>query len=110
MSEFFLTEIDRLPVFTANLSQNDAGYLDLTGGTGYFIYKNKYATGQQPVTGNIDILGATSGYVQFQPASGNVSGAGVFYAKWRVILNGKQISFPNDSFLTYSVTEDLFSL
>ena len=109
MSEFFLTEKDRLPLFTANLSQNDVGYLDLTGGTGYFLYKNKYST-EQTFTGNIDILGASSGYVQFQPASGNVSGAGVFYAKWRIILNGKQITFPNDSFLVYSTTEDLYSL
>ena len=105
MSEFFITENDRLPVLRANLS-DDAGYIDLTNGTGYFIYRNKY-DGTAPVTGSIDILGATSGYCQFSWASG---AAGVFYGRWRVVLNGKQISFPNESFLNFARTEDLHSL
>lgn len=106
MSEFFITENDRLPVLRANLS-DDAGYIDLTNGTGYFVYKNKYATGQQPTTGNADFLGLTSGYVQYQWPSGS---AGVFYGKWKVLSNGKWISFPNESFLNFAITEDLFSL
>lgn len=110
MNEFFIVEKDRSPVVRANL-QTDDGYIDLSGGTGYFLYKNKYATGVQPVTGNVDILGATSGYVQFGWTSGDVTSPGVFYARWRVSLsNGKQISIPNDSFLVYSINEDLYSL
>ena len=106
MSEFFLTENDRLPTLRSNLSLSDDGFIDLTGGTGYFIYKNKYTT-DVPVTGAIDIIGPTSGYCQFQWPSGT---AGVFYGRWRIILNGKQISFPNDSMLDFSICEDLHSL
>ena len=109
MSEFTITEKDQLPVLRANLQTED-GYIDLSGGTGYFLYKNKYTT-DQPITGNIDILGATSGYVQFGWISGNVATAGVFYGKWRVVLaNNRQISIPNDSFLPYIISEDLYSL
>src|SRR3990167_4633199 len=100
MSEFFIVEKDRSPVVEA-LLQTEAGYIDLTGGTGYFIYKSKYGTGQT-VTGNTNIIGVTSGHLQFHWNSGDVSSAGVYYARWRVHLSGgKQISIPNDSMLVY---------
>lgn len=109
MSEFFIVEKDRSPIIEA-LLQTENGYIDLTGGTGYFLYKTKYGTGQI-VTGNTNIIGPTSGHLQFHWTSGDSSIPNVYYARWRVHLSGgKQISIPNDSFLVYSINEDLYSL
>ena len=105
MSDISLKVSDRLPLLQATLGTGSAP-IDLTSATGYFVYKPLYS-------GAATIRDATiavplSGIVQYQWTTGDSASIGVYRYEWRVNLpNGKQVTFPNDTYDTFTIISGL---
>ena len=104
MSDFFIKKNDVLPVVRAYLSDAN-GYIDLSGATVSFVYQDRQQN-NAPITGSVSVISAPSGLVEFAWSSG--IDVGTYFAEWRTVLsNGKQMSFPNDSHLSFEVVDNL---
>jgi hypothetical protein len=106
MQEFFLKKGDRMPVLRAEFTDGES-YVNLSGAVIQFVYQNRLRT-TAPVTGAATIVAAESGLVQYAWTTDDVGAQGVYYGEWRATLgNGKQISFPNDSYISFSIIDNL---
>lgn len=104
MSDFFIKVRDELPVVRAYLSDAN-GYINLSGASASFIYQDRNQL-NPPVTGSVSVVSAISGLVEYGWSTGILPGE--YLAEWRAVLqNGKQMTFPNDSFLQFSVVDNL---
>jgi hypothetical protein len=104
-SEFFIKKSDRLPILQVQFSDS-AGYINLSGANVYFYYKFK-PTGILN-SGVAIVTDATNGIVQYAWTTGDVYLPGVFWCEWRATFsNGKQVSFPNDSYITFEISNNL---
>ena len=106
-SEFFIKRGNRLPVVQAELA--DAyGVINLSGAAVEFIYRAK-PSGILNIK-NATIVSGDAGIVQYAWTSGDVNTAGVYWCEWRTTFSdGKQMSFPNDSYITFEIIKDLAS-
>ena len=106
MNEFFIKKIDQLPVLQSQL-EDYYGVIDLSSASAVkFVYKSRM--GGNPVTGSATIYSASSGIVQYAWTSGDVANAGVFYGEWRVAFTGgKQMSFPNNGYISFEIIDNL---
>jgi len=104
-AEFFIKKTNRLPILQCELEDSN-GPIDLSGAEVEFVYKYKPTGAVNLRTGTI--VSATSGIVQYPWTSGDVSSAGVYWGEWRITFSdGKQLSVPNDSYITFEIIEDL---
>lgn len=105
-SEFFLKQGDRLPVLQSQLADAN-GYVDLTSASGVqFVFRPK-PTGTATI-GSASIISGAIGLVQYDWATADTTQYGVFQGEWRVTFtNGKKITFPNDSYITFEITEGI---
>lgn len=106
MADFNIKRNDTDPPITATL-QDSNGAVDLTGSTVKFIMKspdNNTAKVNSPAT----ISDAVNGQVQYFWQQGDTDTAGLFFAEWEVTLpSGKVATFPNNTFNSIMITEDL---
>ncbi len=104
MSDFYIKYNDVLPVVQAYLSDTN-GYVDLTSATVKFVYQDRKQL-NQAVTGSTSILSPISGLVEYTWSSGVAIGS--YIAEWRVnFSNGKQMSFPNSTILTFDIVDNV---
>lgn len=106
MADFTLKRNDTRPAFGAALLSNEVAY-NLTGAAVKFIMK---ADGS--VTPKINaaavILDAATGLVEYQWTVTDTDTEGLYNAEWEVTdAEGKVITFPNDSYFTVEIVEDL---
>lgn len=100
-SEFFIKRTDRLPILQSQFSDS-AGYINLSGASVDFYYKLK-PTGTL-YSGTAVVTDATNGIVQYSWTTGDVYNAGVYWCEWRASFsNGKTVTFPNDSYITFEI-------
>ncbi len=107
MSDFYIKKGDRLPLLRAELSDVN-GAVNLSGTNVQFIYRNRTRVGN-PVTGSANIVSHVSGVVEYVWGTGDVSAAGAYICEWRVTYTGnsKVLSFPNDSYLSFDIVDNL---
>lgn len=106
MQEFFINQYDRLPVIRKNFSDS-TGYINLTNSIVNFIYRNRWVQGA-PITGSGSIISAVSGLVEYAWTTGDVTNPGAYFGQFRATLpDGKEISYPNDAYLSFEIFPDL---
>lgn len=106
MANFYLKYRDSLPILRLN-AQDSNGYIDLSSYTSnLFIYQRTNRL-NPPITGNVTVLGASSGFVEYQFTGSLISG-GVYYGEFRFSGSNGQISIPNDGMILFSVQNGLY--
>jgi hypothetical protein len=103
MANFFLKYNDVLPVLRSYLSDVN-GYINLSGQSVTFIYQDRKML-NAPVTGSTTIVSAVSGLVQYDWSSGISPGS--YIGEFRAKIGGLQISFPNDSVITFDIEDNI---
>lgn len=106
---FFLLQNDQLPVLQSQLSDS-VGYVDLTSGTPVFYWRLRgRPSGSGLHSGIGTVIGdATTGLVQYSWTSTDADNAGVYAGRWKInYSNGKRMSFPNDSYFMFELTNNL---
>lgn len=102
MNEFYIKQIDRLPVLDCYIQDGNGDYVDLSSTTNTFVYK-PYFSGV-PVTGSATIISATSGYLRYSWGVTDVATPGLYMGEWRTeFSDGRQSTFPNDGFIVFEI-------
>lgn len=102
MSDLFIKQIDRLPVYQENILDTNGSYLNLSSlTTGYFIYKPYYSG--TPVTGAAELISAASGLLQHSWTSGDVATPGLYMGEWRLSFSSGERTYPMDGFITFEI-------
>ena len=109
MSDYYINELDRLPTLRMEVSDS-LGVIDLTDATGTLWYRLKSRVSGSGVTQrSITILTPTGGIAEAQWTSGELP-RGVFYWQAQFVLsNGKNVTFPQGTYNTFSVVRNLLS-
>lgn len=106
MADFNIKRNDTEPPITATLEDSN-GAIDLTGSIVKFIMKDPNS-GVAKVDAQANITDPVNGLVQYQWQVGDTDTGGFFFAEWEVTLpSGRRATFPNDSFNSVLITEDL---
>lgn len=106
--QFFLSQNDRLPLLTTELSDSQ-GVIDITSGTPVFYWKLRtYASGLNSGIGSV-VGNGTSGVVMYTWTTGDAAYPGVYSAYWKVNFSGgKTMTLPNDGQkIVFEITSEL---
>lgn len=105
--QFFLSQNDRLPILTTELSDSQ-GVIDLSSGTPVFYWRLRtHASGLNSGLGTV-VGSPTTGVVQFTWTTGDVAYPGAYAGRWKVNYSGgKTLTCPNDGFFSFLITSDL---
>ena len=88
------------------LFEDQNGPINLTNTTVSFLYRLK--PNGPTITGSASVLNAVSGIAEYQWTENDVTNKGVYWCEWQARYpNGKTITFPNDSYITFEIMEDL---
>jgi len=103
---FYLLQNDTLPVLESQLSDS-YGYIDITSGTPILYWRLRGRPDNSGLlSGTGTVIGdATTGLIRYTWTSGNTVNAGVYAGRWKINFdNGDRISFPNDSYFIFEIT------
>jgi hypothetical protein len=102
---------DTLPALRRTLKYSNGQVQPLAGATVTFIMYpsdgGRPAAGASPITGDVDIIDANAGVVEFVPITETAT-AGIYLGELRVVtVDSRRVTFPNDGYITITILDDL---
>jgi hypothetical protein len=102
---------DTLPALRRTLRYSNGQVQTLTGATVTLIMYpsdgGQPAEGAAAITGDVDIIDADTGVVEFVPTTETAT-AGVYLGEFRVVtVDSRRVTFPNNGYITITILENL---
>ena len=106
MDTFKIKKGDTNPALAVNLEYSDGTYVDLTGGSVWFIMGDE--TTYTPYhSGLCFITGSTTGQCEYRFDGTNDTGSvGTWYGEFETVWTGSRMTLPNNHNLKIEVYED----
>lgn len=107
MTTFSIKKGDTLPVFSVTLQFANGSPIDLTSGS-VFLHLGSFASFAPTFSGACEITSATDGKAEYR-WSGNgadTNTTGTFWAEFKAIWTGSQLTLPSNHSLKLRVFED----
>ena len=103
---FSIKEGDRLPAYTATLTDEDGDVIDLTGATVKFLMTLMGGTTPK-VNASATVVSATAGTVSYSWGASDTDTAGLYIAEFEITAGGLKRTVPNGDYFYINILPDL---
>lgn len=107
MTNFFIKSGDTSPALAATLTDSDGNAIDITGASVDFHMSPRGGDGTK-VDAQATITDASNGKVEYRWSQSDTDTPGTYRGEFEVTYSGGDVeTFPNDEYITISVTEEI---